>query len=125
MSKDKYTEEEYFPYSHWIDNLEKKVSKDVQPEEIAWQRKIFINAIGRYYSVKRTQRNADELVAKANQVWMHDRMWKSNVHRHPMKRMQELHAPGQERRIARVGAHRKSNRNQISFFCRYMIVKKN
>jgi hypothetical protein len=59
------------------------------------------------------------------QLWQHNKHWMKPLFRHPHRRAQAMDRPSQEKRVALVGARRRYNRVQVSFFCRYIIAKKN
>jgi len=119
-------DEDDMPYFEWMDALKEKMDIYKPTErEFELVRRYSNNINDRFYAFTGQQAKKEIVLAKFDQIWHHHKAWKKPLYRHSFRRAQHIDSPGQEARRARMGSVRRHNRAQVSFFCRYIIAKKN
>ena len=114
------------PYQEWIETFMKKTKEqDLTAYDLDIYHKYTNNLNDRYYSFRGHEARRDMFAPKFHQIWQHHKSWLKPFTRSTIKRRMHIDSPGQEARRNRVGAVRRSNRSQVSFYCRYVIAKKN
>ncbi|KAL4426442.1 hypothetical protein ABPG74_012943 [Tetrahymena malaccensis] len=84
-----------------------------------------VNSITKHYfrEVAHGALRPGQIKRDARQIYKDYNPLKIHIFKYKHPRMLEIIMPGHQRRAERVEAQRRRNREQINFFCRYVLAK--